>query len=112
MARPVLLFVPLDDRPVTCDMVVELAEAAGAEVRLPDGALLGDRDRPGEAAEIRLWLEGEVVAGGAAALVASVEMLCFGGLVASRKNPAGYEEGAPDLERVLGLAARLPAYIS
>lgn len=112
MARPVLLFVPLDDRPVTCDMVVELAEAAGAEVRLPDGALLGDRDRPGEAAEIRLWLEGEVVAGGAAALVASVEMLCFGGLVASRKNPAGYEEVAPDLERVLGLAARLPAYFS
>lgn len=112
MARPLLLFVPLDDRPVTCEMVVELARAAGVEVRVPDRALLGDRDRLGDAEELRRWLEGEVVAGGAAALIASVEMLCFGGLVASRKSTAEFVEVAPDLARILALAEHLPSYLS
>ncbi|HXF82414.1 MAG TPA: DUF4127 family protein, partial [bacterium] len=111
MLHPVLLFVPLDDRPVTGEAVAELAAAAGAKVRMPDRALLGDRDRPGEAAEIRRWLAGAVAAG-ADALIASVEMLCFGGLVAARKSAAEFAEVMPALGQVLELAAQLPAYLS
>ncbi|MDQ7843347.1 MAG: DUF4127 family protein [Armatimonadota bacterium] len=110
--HPVLLFVPLDDRPVTCDMVVELAEAAGAEVRTPDRALLGDRDRPGDVRGIWEWLEAAARRGDGAALIASAEMLCLGGLVASRKSEAEFEEIAPLLERLVALAARLPVYVS
>ena len=112
MVHPVLLFVPLDDRPVTFDMVVELAGAAGVDVRTPDRALLGDRFRPGEVEEIWQWLEAEAGSAEATALIASVEMLCFGGLVASRKSDAEFEEIAPYLERLTALASQLPAYLS
>jgi len=112
MVHPVLLFVPLDDRPVTLDMVVELAQAAGVDVRVPDRALLGDRFRPGEVEEIWQWLEAEAGSAEATALIASVEMLCFGGLVASRKSDAEFEEIAPYLERLTALASQLPAYLS
>ena len=110
--HPVLLFVPLDDRPVTCDMVVELAEAAGAEVRTPDRALLGDRYTPGDVRGIWEWLEAEVRHGGSPTLIASAEMLCLGGLVASRKSEAEFQEIAPHLDRLIGVAGRAPTYVS
>jgi len=112
MLHPVLLFVPLDDRPATCRMVVELAEAAGAEVRLPDRALLGDRYRPGDVPGIWTWLETEARREKDATLVASAEMLCLGGLVASRRSETEFEEVAPLLERLIGMTGRVPAYVS
>ncbi|MGH2400115.1 MAG: DUF4127 family protein, partial [bacterium] len=36
MAHPVLLFIPLDDRPVCLDFVADLARAAGVDVRTPE----------------------------------------------------------------------------
>lgn len=110
--HPVLLFVPLDDRPVSSELVMELAEAAGVEVRAPDRALLGDRYRPGDVQGIWAWLESEVRHGDDATLIASAEMLCLGGLVASRKSEAGFDEIAPLLERLVEAAGRLPAYVS
>ncbi len=111
MAAPVVLFVPVDDRPVTLDMVAGLGRAAGVDVRTPDRAALGDRFRAGDAERVWGWLKREA-AGGAAALVASAEMVCFGGLVASRKSQATFEEVQPLLERFCGLAARIPSYVS
>lgn len=111
MTDHVLLFVPLDDRPVTMDMVVDLARAAGVDVRTPDRAVLGDRDRPGEVDRVWEWLDHEV-ASGASALIASVEMLCLGGLVASRKSEAEFEDIAPRLRRLYEIAPRVPTYIS
>lgn len=111
MTDHVLLFVPLDDRPVTMDMVVDLARAAEVDVRTPDRAVLGDRDRPGEVDRVWEWLDHEV-ASGASALIASVEMLCLGGLVASRKSEAEFEEIAPRLRRLYEIASRVPTYIS
>src|SRR5207247_2816959 len=51
--HPVLLFVPLDGRPVTMDIVVDLGLAAGVDVPTPERSLLRDRFRPGEVD--RLW---------------------------------------------------------
>lgn len=111
MTDHVLLFVPLDDRPVTMDMVVDLARAAGVDVRTPDRAVLGDRDRPGEVDRVWAWLDHQVAAG-ATALIASVEMLCLGGLVASRKSEAEFEDIAPRLRRLYEIASRVPTYVS
>lgn len=111
MTDHVLLFVPLDDRPVTMDMVVDLARAAGVDVRTPDRAVLGDRDRPGEVDRVWAWLDHQV-ASGASALIASVEMLCVGGLVASRKSEVEFEDIAPRLRRLYEIAPRVPTYIS
>lgn len=112
MANPVLLFVPLDDRPVTMDMVVDLARAAGVEVRAPDRAVLGDRSRPAEIDRVWDWLDQQVASGGATALIVSVEMLCFGGLVASRKSEVEFEDVAPRLRRLYEIASRVPTYAS
>ena len=112
MADPVLLFVPLDDRSVTMDMVVDLARAAGVEVRAPDRAVLGDRVRPGDVDRVWDWLDQQATSGGATALIASVEMLCFGGLVASRKSEIEFEEVAPRLRRLYEIASRVPTYAS
>src|SRR3990170_7146385 len=110
MHLPRLLFIPLDDRPVCLDVVVRLAQAAGIDVRTPDPALLGDRHRPGNVEGIWTWLEGETAVGGANALIASAEMVCFGGLVGSRKSTVSFEEITPWLRRLGGTARRLPTH--
>jgi hypothetical protein len=112
MAAPVLLLVPLDDRPVTLDMVVDLGRAAGVDMRTPDRSVLGDRLHPAEIDQVWDWLEQAVSAGGAAALIASVEMLCFGGLVASRKSTVEFETILPRLRRLYEIASSLPTYVS
>ncbi|TMJ03186.1 MAG: DUF4127 family protein, partial [Bacillati bacterium ANGP1] len=111
MASPVLVFVPLDGRPVTMDIVADLGRAAGVDVRTPDRVMLSDRFRLGEVDGVWKWLEREA-AGGSAALIASVETLCFGGLVASRKSEVGFEEIVPRLHRLYEIASRLPTYVS
>src|SRR5713226_1820687 len=111
MAAPVLLFVPLDDRPVTVDIVSDLGRAAGVDVRAPDRSMLGDRFRPGDVDRVWEWLEREA-ARGATALIASLETLCFGGLVAARKSEAEFEEVVPRLRRLYVLASRFPVYSS
>jgi uncharacterized protein DUF4127 len=110
MAGPPILFVPLDNRPVTGDAVIELGRAAGADLRVPDRSMLGDRERAGDAEMVWRWLEREAPRG--AALVASVEMLCLGGLVASRKSQAEFAEVAPRLHRLYAIASSLPTYLS
>src|SRR2546428_11396976 len=111
MAFPVLVFVPLDGRPVTMDIVADLGRAAGVDVRTPDRGMLSDRFRLGEVDRVWEWLEREV-AGGRAALIASAETLCFGGLVASRKSEVEFEEIVPRLHRLYEIASRLPTYVS
>ena len=112
MSGQVLLFVPLDDRPVTMDFVVDLARAAGVEVRVPDRSMLGDRHRAGDVDRVWDWLDREVAAGGATAMIASAEMLCLGGLLAARKSEVEFEVIAPKLRRLYEMAARVPAYVS
>jgi hypothetical protein len=100
--------VPLDARPVTADLPADLARAAGAEVRVPPRDLLGDRRRPADVDRLWVWLDEQAPA--ADAVVASVEMLCFGGLVASRTTSAAVEDVEPRLRQVEDLAARVPMY--
>src|SRR2546426_11572216 len=93
------------------DIVADLGGAAGVVSRPPHGVMLGAGSRLGGVDGVWGWLEREA-AGGSAALVASVETLCFGGLVASRKSEVGFEEIAPRLHRLYEIASRLPTYVS
>ncbi|HEV2357737.1 MAG TPA: DUF4127 family protein [bacterium] len=92
-----IAFLPLDGRPVTRGAFLRLAAIAGADVLTPAPEHLGDLKRPADVEGLWAWLAGP----GAHAdlVVASAELLIYGGLVPSR---VGHEP----LDRCLALAAR------
>jgi len=107
-----LLFVPLDDRPATRDAVLDLAAAAGVAVQTPDRTILGSRTRAADVHALWSWIHSQVERSAPAACIASIEMLCFGGLVASRTSQRHWRNILPGLDQVYALAAKVPAYVS
>jgi hypothetical protein len=96
-------FVPLDDRPCCRDFPLLLAPLAGMELRLPEDALLGWCTRPGDTEALIDWLTP-----GPALL--SVDMLLYGGLVASRSldlDAAAVEARADRLQSILSPQAQV-----
>ncbi len=92
-----IAFLPLDGRPITRDAFLALAQSAGCEVLTPDRRLLGEVKAPADIEALWRWVNGPGVE--AELLIASAELLIYGGLVPSR---IGHEP----LDRCLGLAAR------
>ena len=92
-----IAFLPLDDRPVTRGAFLRLAAIAGVEVATPPRALLGGRRVPADVEALWAWID----TGGAEAdlLIASAELLIYGGLVPSRI-------GDESLDRCLALAGK------
>jgi hypothetical protein len=76
-------FVPLDDRPVTLQLPILLGDIAGRRVLTPPVTSLGHYLTPGDPDAILRWLVSDETRS-ASALVASLDMLAYGGLVASR----------------------------
>ncbi|MBI5631328.1 MAG: DUF4127 family protein [Elusimicrobia bacterium] len=75
--------IPQDERPVSLSQPKRLMEAAGARVLTPPLGLLGHRERPGNPEALGRWLLREAPRARAWAL--SLDMLAYGGLVASRE---------------------------
>lgn len=92
-----IAFLPLDERPVTRNAFLHLASIAGAEVITPAREQLGSLKRPADVDALWAWLEGP--GADAELVIASAELLIYGGLVPSR---VGHEP----LDRCLALAAR------
>ncbi|MDQ7848745.1 MAG: DUF4127 family protein [Armatimonadota bacterium] len=105
-------FIPLDDRPVTRDAVLHLAAAVGVTVHTPPRALLGGPDRPGDVRALWAWVHRQLAQEPPAACIASAEMLCFGGLVASRRATPQWRNLLPWLDDLYALAATVPTYVS
>ncbi|MEI6503355.1 MAG: DUF4127 family protein, partial [Armatimonadota bacterium] len=78
-----VIYVPLDDRPYSVKQVRMLAEMVDYELALPPLGLLGCFTDPGQPEPITEWLLAEAQSGADAAIV-SLDMLAYGGLVASR----------------------------
>lgn len=74
--------LPLDERPVNTRYPAMIAQIAGAELVLPPSSLLSYRRQPANCGELMAWLQAE--APRLDALVVSLEMLGYGGLIASR----------------------------
>ncbi len=77
-----IALLPLDERPVNTRYPRMLGAIAGVEVQLPPAALLSHFRQPADCAALADWLRAG--AGDWTALVVSLEMLVYGGLVPSR----------------------------
>lgn len=77
-----LAFLPLDERPVNIGLPAGIAAIAGATLVLPPDQLLPELRQPGDADALGRWLEG--TAPTTDAVIASLDMLCYGGLIAAR----------------------------
>ncbi|MBL8594155.1 MAG: DUF4127 family protein [Devosia sp.] len=77
-----LAFLPLDERPVNIGLPAGVASIAGATLVLPPTELLPQLRQPGDADSLGRWLES--TAPSTDAVIASLDMLCYGGLIAAR----------------------------
>ncbi len=77
-----IALIPLDDRPCNLRFPQQIARIGGDEILVPPTEHLGHFNTPGRPTALARWLERvpEVEA-----LVVSIDMLAYGGLVASRK---------------------------
>lgn len=94
-ARPWLL-VPLDDRPCCADFPQQLG---GDPLLLPPRPLLGRFQTPGQCDAILDWLEDQ--APRAAGAIVALDMIAWGGLVASRLPDKDPQAALARLQRLL-----------
>ncbi|MGE5592920.1 MAG: DUF4127 family protein [Betaproteobacteria bacterium] len=93
-------FVPLDDRPCTREFAGAVARIAGEDLVTPPAWLLGHFLTPGSPEGVISWLR--EMGPELDMLVASIDMLAYGGLIASRSPEPGYGTAR---ERVTALAS-------
>lgn len=79
-----ILFIPLDNRPVSLSYEVDTMRKAGWEVLIPPSELIADNEKDGAPDALLTWLEDNLP--GSSAIVASGDSLLYGGLVASRTH--------------------------
>ena len=103
--------IPLDDRPVSTTDPVLLAQLAGAEVITPPRELLGHPNQHGDTEALgRWWLENTTAVDG---WVVALDMVFYGGLVASRtitEPLATILARLEILQAVRSLALNMPIY--
>jgi hypothetical protein len=104
---PSVAFVPLDDRPVTAQLPVMLGRIAGQPLLLPPRASIGSYLEAGRPEEILRWLHSDQTAG-VSALVASTDMIAYGGLVASRIPGVGPDEAVARLRSLAAFKGERP----
>src|SRR6187402_1120074 len=79
-----IALLPLDDRPVNVGLPRDVAEIAGARLDLPPRELLPDYRRAGAPDGLAAWLTERAADPETSQLVVSLDMLLYGGLIASR----------------------------
>jgi hypothetical protein len=101
---PAIAIVPLDDRPCNRLFPQQLASISGCELLLPPRGTLGWFTQPGDCDAVADWLQEYA----ADRLVVSLDMLCFGGLVASRTPAVTAKLALERLEVLRQLRRRRP----
>lgn len=107
-----IVYIPMDNRPVNLEYVMDSAKAAQVEVLAPPAAILAGRQQPGETPLLWRWLEEQ--APYADALVLSADSLIYGGLVSSRThglNPAELLERVEKFRQLRQRFPSLPVYV-
>ena len=96
MKNEKVLYIPLDDRPVNLALVKDLGKISNIDIITPPKEILGQFFQKGQCHEISKWLsntKGQV-------LIISLDMLLYGGLIASRSSETPKEEALELLNTV------------
>jgi hypothetical protein len=96
--------LPLDDRPCNLLFPTHLAAIGGCELLLPPRNLLGWFTRPGDCEAAAEWL----LSCPADRFVISLDMLCYGGLVAGRTSATSQETALSRLSTLRSLRRSRP----
>jgi len=103
-----ILLVPLDNRPAAGQFAQLIGRMAGVEVKMPPPELLGRFTSPGEPDAILSWLERQDFSE-FDTLIVSTDMICYGGLIASRVNETTAEEATQRMLRLARLRSIAPS---
>jgi hypothetical protein len=95
---------PMDERPPNYQLVSMIADLNGIEIELPKKSLLGRYMKPGECEELIGWM----LSREADRFIISVDMLSYGGLIASREEEISAETALERLRSVRELRRRFP----
>lgn len=102
-----IIYVPLDDRPYSVKHVRMLAEMVDYELTMPPLELLGRFTTPGQPEKVMDWLMAEAHSGADAAIL-SLDMLAYGGLVASRSPHVRTQLALQRLDHLATFRQRAP----
>ncbi|MBR2215584.1 MAG: DUF4127 family protein [Selenomonadaceae bacterium] len=106
MAAERIIFIPLDDRPITHRQTWEAGAKVGYDMVAPPDELLGSRNRTGDSDALWQWLEKEASA--AKAAVISTDAMLYGSLVNSRNHQLAESEILARVEKFRELHAKYP----
>jgi hypothetical protein len=108
-----LVLLPIDDRPAVGQFAQMIAAVADHKVTMPPRELLGRFTQPGDTAKLADWLKAQDYSK-VDALIVSLDMLAYGGLVASRVNATPLEAAKGRLEFFRSFKQknpRVPVYV-
>lgn len=92
-----ITLLPIDDRPAVGQFAQMIGAVADHKVAMPPREMLGRFTIPGDTVRIEQWLRSQDYSK-TDALIVSVDMLAFGGLVASRASKVTLDEAKKRLE--------------
>src|SRR5262249_23259616 len=92
-----ITLVPIDDRPAAGQFAQMVGKMDDDRVTTPPRETLGRFTQPGDTARIEQWLRAQDYSKNDA-LIVSVDMLAYGGLVASRRHGVTFDEAKKRLE--------------
>ncbi|WP_409343481.1 DUF4127 family protein [Paenibacillus sp. MBLB4367] len=101
-----IVYLPLDERPCNLQYPQHLADMTDLQLSVPDTALLGDKKKPADVPALHAWLRNAVT--GADYLIASIDMLIYGGIVPSRLHALTFEECVERLDLLRAIKAQYP----
>ena len=79
-----ILYIPIDNRPISLRQTIDVAEKLGYEVIVPPDKILGSRESRGDSDKLWTWLNEN--AAGVNAAVISTDAMLYGSLVGSRQH--------------------------
>jgi len=102
-----IMYIPLDERP--CNYLYPQEIIEGCEditMLVPSKSILGDKKKPADVDALWAWIESNIA--GCTHLIASIDMIMYGGIVPSRLHHLDTDKCKKRLDRLAGLKKMNP----